>query len=421
MIVTLLKRAVLMAMLSCYGVECTAQEAQRGALLIGNVHDPNGVALAGVRVDISTAAPRVGHGLFCPSCYLDCAKWTTTDDKGHFQFVELNNALKFRLVLSAPSRTTLQTDWIDPWKSPVKITLLPRPDDLDPSRLVTGIVTNSRGNPVAGALVAPHGAKSVSRRWWGNVENVDIAVTDEEGRFSTYLPDELLAVDIEVTSAGYCGTQVPLLEPGKSPATVVLPDGARVVGKLVHNGQPARAMDVAVVQVDRSAGDGIFIAAVGAVTNDDGSFQFDNLPASQKYCIYSVVGEARMGSSQLVLAAKTFLVPADGQQRDLGILEVTQPITVRGHVQRLDGKPLPNDLKLLFGRDPPWDLVAVSVNADGTFVAKGLPPETYEIRLSHQGLLIADEKTRFQSLGPNSFGIRLHHSIDDLAIPVRGE
>jgi len=72
----------------------------------------------------------------------------------------------------------------------------------------------------------------------------------------------------------------------------------------------------------------------------------------------------------------------------------------------------------VFGRDPAWDLIAVSVAKDGTFAVEGLPPETYEVRVAAQGFVIDGTRLPFQVLHAQSFGMRLRESVADLRIPV---
>jgi hypothetical protein len=389
--------------------------------IVGKVTDPDGKPLPGVRVDISTAAPKVGPGIFCPSCYLDCAKWSMTDDTGQFKLEKLDAKLKFRLVVAAPGRKTYQTKLIDPSETPVNIVLQPLPDDIDPKRVVSGVVKNEQGIPVAGAFVEPYGAKTAVKRWWGQVDGVEPTVTDEKGRFAMLLPADFLALDIEVTGNGFCGLQVILLEPGAAPVDLEVKDGARVTGHLVHRGQPVANMTIAVVQMNRSAGDGIFIAAVSAVTDSEGAFEFRNLPPDQQYCIYSVVGDAKRTASDRILTVKKFKVPASGMTRDVGRLEVSDPISIRGHVERIDGKPLPENLTLSFGREPAWDLIGIQVASDGSFEAAGLPPETYEIRIGNRELFIAANTLKYQMLSESSFGVHVTSSMEDLIIPVKGK
>jgi hypothetical protein len=355
--------------------------------IAGIVTDSEDKPLVGVRIDISEAAPRIGRGIFCPSAYADCSKWVTTDKQGKFTFEQLDEALKFRLLAAFPGYETKHTKLIVPSATAVEIKLVTQPKYIDPARIVSGVVTDGKGQPVAGALVEPHGAKSKTKRWWGQVKGVNSAVTDAAGHFAMTVPDDMLALDVRIHGHGFCGIQVDQTLPGEAAKIAVQP-GARVTGKLVHEGQPVAGMSVAVVQVDRGVSNGIFIAAVGDVTNKDGSFEFRHLPGSQQYCIYSVVGDAKRGTnertnertseraSERILAAKKFNMPASGETRDLGTLAVAAPVSIRGRVERIDGKPLPENLKLSLGREPAWDLVAVPVAEDGSFAAEGLPPET---------------------------------------------
>lgn len=72
-----------LTLLPCYELHSEEVDALRPSME-GVVAGPDGEGIEGVRVDISTAAPKIGRGIFCPSCYLDCGKWTTTDMSGQF-------------------------------------------------------------------------------------------------------------------------------------------------------------------------------------------------------------------------------------------------------------------------------------------------------------------------------------------------
>ena len=389
------------------------------AKLTGTVTDDQDAPIANIRVDISVAAPKVGQGLFCPSCYLDCAKWTTTNEQGQFEIADLDPSLKFRLVAAGPSHKAVQTDLINPAMGPVKIALSNRPTDVDPNQIVSGVVEGNLGIPIEGALVEPYGAKTSGRRWFGRVD-VDSTVTDHQGHFSMVLPKGFLGVDIEVFADGYCAVQTDLLTPGGDIKEIQVDDGATVTGKLVHMGQPVANMSIAVVQVERGVQNGIFIKAVSSVTREDGAFEFKHLPPSQKYAIFSVVGDARRTKAKHILTTKTFAVPQSGQTRDLGKLSVSDPVSIRGKVVHADGEPLSSNTKLVFGREPAWDLISAPIHEDGTFVIHGLPPESYAIQVSGRGLQLEADKIPYQLLSPQSFGVLVTSSIEDLVITVKG-
>lgn len=388
--------------------------------ITGTVTDSAGKPLVGVRIDISTASPKVGRGIFCPSCYLDCGKWARTDRTGSFKLTKLDPNLKFRLVIASPQRKTLQTKLIDPSAGPVNLVLQPLPKNIDPKLVVSGVVVNEEGTPVAAASVSPHGAKTPTRSWVGLVKDVEPTVTDEQGRFTMIVPKNYLELDIRVVGNGFCGAVIKALKPGDEPVEVSVTEGAQVTGRLVDNGKPVVNTTVAVVQTDRGSNH-FFIAAIADVTDKNGQFEFRNLPSDQQYCIYSVVGDANRTKTDHVLTVKTFKVPESGKTRDVGSLEVSEPISIRGRVVRVDGKPLPQNLRLTFGREPAWDLIAIPVAKDGSFAANGLPPETFEIRVGDRNLAVVANRMRYQMLGASSFGVYAQESLENLVISVKGK
>jgi hypothetical protein len=398
-----------------------ASEPLAWSVLQGIVTDAAGKPLSNVRVDISTAAPKVGHAIFCPSCYTDCSKWDTTDDNGRFELRELDPGLKFRLTATHPGFQTTLTKLLDPANGPLTVVLSELSKDLPADRLISGVVLTEDGSPVVGALIEPSGAETAERSWLGRVEGLDPVVSDHQGKFSMLLPPEFRKLDIEITADGYCGAKSSKLAAGRPTAEIRLPIGARVTGRILHDGMPAAGMSVAVVQTNRSADEGIFLAAVGDVTNEHGEFEFHHLPPNQKYALFSVAGDGRSKATNLILTTKTFLVPMSGDSRDLGTLTAINPVQIRGRVQHTDNRPLPENLTLMLLREPAWDLIAASVQKDGSFQVTGLPPESYEIRLEGTDLVVDSEVINYQLLSETSFGVHVMSSLDGLQIPVKGK
>jgi hypothetical protein len=382
--------------------------------LKGIIDDGSGQPVVGARVDIATAAPRVGTGLFCPSCYLDCQKKTRSNDKGEFEISGLNPSLKFHLVISMPGKKTQLTGLVDPLTDSIKISLADLPNDFPPERMLRGRAVNDQGLAIEGALVEPDGAQSGSKRWWGRVDGVDPTVTDSDGRFVMPLPQDYKGVDITVTADGYAGTSMALLAPGADEHRVVVPRGTRVTGRLACKDKLLAGVRVAVVQEERNAGHH-FIKAVADVTNRDGQFVLDYLPANESYVSFSVVGE---GPQEFVLTTKRFKATGDGEERDLGQFEAIPALRLAGRVELADGEALPQDTKIVLIRNPAWDLIEIPVREDGHFEISGLPPEAYELRIAARGYCIKPS-IPYQLLSDQSFGLSLKESIETLRIPVQ--
>jgi protocatechuate 3,4-dioxygenase beta subunit len=400
------------------------QSAAPAAELRGRVVDENEKPIAGARVDIATAAPRKGPGMFCPSCYLDCRKWARTNEQGEFVISGLRPDLKFTVFSSAPGKQSISTKLIDPDAETPTLRLPDFPANTPAGRVLEGQVVSPEGTPIPGALIDPLGAKLADRRWWGTVR-AQACVSDEEGRFKLLLGEDYLGVDIRVMADGYAGASMALLKPGKASHRVVVPRGTVVTGTLVVGGKPQAGVDIAVVQINRLAG-GHFIKAVAAVTDERGRFEFSALPASQQYAIFSPVGERAQSETIVndygyVLSTKLFQARGEDASRDLGKLEMTPGITLAGRLEMTDKSTLPEGIKLALGREPAWDLAEAKVDENGRFEFPSLPVETYNVRVVAKGVSLDASKLKYQATGPDSLGIRLEKPVKDLVVPLRSE
>ena len=228
--------------------------------------------------------------------------------------------------------------------------------------------------------------------WWGLVEGVRPTVSDTDGRFLMILDRSYRGVDLEVMSAGFAGTSVPLLSPGSKPHTITVPLGARVTGRLLDDGKPVAGVQVAIVQLDRNAG-GHFIKAVGATTDDAGRFVFEKLPASQRYAIFSNVSSNSPTSP--VLATRTFTVPADG---DSATSDAPRPASDQPErtIIMPDAPRSRRETRVSLGRDPAWDLIAVPVAEDGTFSCRTPPARDLRLNVVAKGFEVDLSGLKYQ-------------------------
>ncbi len=384
--------------------------------LEGTVRDSEGAPIVGARINISTAAPKSGPSMFCPSCYLDCAKSTNSDEQGRFVFEGLDPTLKFRLLATAPNMQTAMTDLLDPALDSASITLTSFPADTPEDRVLQGKVVSSEGIPISGALVEPSGAKTAEQRWGGGAVGT-AAVTDDDGCFRMLLKQDFDAIDVLVTAYGYPGAIAKLLRPGEESNTIAVSTGTSVTGQLTFRGLPSGNQSIAVVQVNVGRSDRIFIKAVMTTTDHDGRFIFNALPADESYAIFTPVGSGVTGP---VLTTTLFKAAADGATRDLGKLPLFPGLTLAGHFRSTDETEIQGGIRMALGRIPAYfDLIEVDVDADGSFRIENLPPETYKISFRGENFVLDERQCTYQVLGRTSIGIRITDPRTDVEIPIR--
>lgn len=382
--------------------------------IVGKVQDEHGQPIAGARIDISTAGPKQGQGIFCPSCYLDCRKSAKTDADGAFVIHEVDPDLQFHLVATATGKQTALTAWINPAIAAAEIVLKDFPE-VAADRILHGRVVNVDGMAVPGALVSPVGAAISTRRWMGRVDGAVPTVTDDQGNFQMLLTEDFLSLDVDVLADGSSGLTAQKLAPGSELHQLQVPTGTSTKGRVLHDGRPATNQPVAVVQMYRSGGIH-FIESVLCTSDANGVFAFQYLPANEPYVIFTPRDVASTG---LTMQTTRFQAGSDDTVIDLGDIALASGLRLAGRLVTPDGEPPLVGVEIVFGRKPAWDLLSTKSDAEGRFELINLPSETYEIQFRNDDWIIDEAKANYHLTGEQGLAWGLRSDKLDLEIPVR--
>lgn len=381
--------------------------------LTGRVRNTRGEPIEGATVYVSTAAPREGVAVFCPSCYLDCGKKARTDAEGRFTIGELDPTLVFYLVATADGHRAGSSKKIDPAKDKAEMQLEPLPADLPPEQIVRGRVVDVNGKPVVGADVRPFGCRKADRRWWGSLPGVDgVSITNDEGRFIITAREPAEAFDLEVRSPRHAPRRFALQPTGGKDLELPVEEGAIVRGRLVKDGKPIEGVSVGLVQTDRSS-DG-FLGETMIGTNSKGEFQFTFVAPENDFYVYTIM-DSMDGRGALPL--KRVSVGETGSLVDLADLSTGAAHTLAGQIVLTDGKPLPQKIQILLTREGAWDSQRSILSGDGRFRFENVPndePMTFVARVP--GYRLAPGRNRFQQVRENSIAMFVAGPRDDIEI-----
>ena len=388
-----------------------------GYSITGIVSNEKGEPVSDARIDISTAMPIVGPAIFCPSCYFDCRKWTVTDQSGFFKIDGLDSSLKFKVLVSAVGFQTTQSESCPVDGAQLKIALRPRRNRSNLGQMVTGLVRSEHGIAISGALVNPVSKIDSNGLRSSAGKGVGPAITDADGRFEIDLVEGVRGIDLVVAANGFCSRKFVELTPS-AVHKLELEVGAAVTGRVGNMGVPVEGVSVAVAQTDHSSyREKLFQKAVPVTTDAQGKFTILNLMPSTEYCIYSVVGESKRTSSDIVIKTYKFRTPSSGKTIDLGELSTEAPVSISGRLTSEDN-PLFATTKVVLKRNPAWDLIQVPVADDGSFLIAGLPSEVYEIKVASSEFELHASKIKSLLWTENSVK-RLVEATTEIDLPLR--
>lgn len=376
----------LLALVSCGLVH--AAETPRPDLT-GVVKGPDGAPIAGATVMINTAAVKRGYSPLCPSCYADCAKSGRTDEDGRFRIASLDPELVFTVLVTAPHHRPVQVEKVDPAKGEMKATL----EALDlvklgSERYVQGRVLDAEGKPLMGAVVTSQWFKSDKQEGLGFDSVDDLAVSDDEGRFTLTAKDPLEYLSVIVRARGLAPQIVEKLKPKEEPREIRMDAGTTIAGRVVKDGKPVPRVQVGLVQENRQAGQ--FFGDESIACDDEGRFVFYNVRGDQPYFIYGMMDSLK---SEGAMPARLIHPGKSGSTLEVGDLPVIPAYTVKGHVVLSEGERIPPGTQIMLSREDAWDHQQVELYANGSFEFTGVAAEIHSLNVTINGWKLANENT----------------------------
>jgi Carboxypeptidase regulatory-like domain len=406
-------RALLLAAILSFAALLSGTTPRRPSLA-GTVLDSNGNPLAGVTVMIYHAGVKVGYSTFCPSCYVDCGKRVVTDAKGAFEVKDLAPGLWFTLLAARDGYVPEITKSIDPVKvPPVSLKLTARPSTTDFSGTVRGRVVEADGSPVPDAIINPTGLVIGESSTYGTVPGLQpISVTNKRGEFELAYSKPTPKMLLEVEARGFA-PKFAVLETGPDRRSVILTDGATIVGRLVQNGKPVPNAQIGLIAKERGAfggnlkliGNPYEVVRIG--TDANGRFTIPNVPAAVDWYLYATMDSiSALGATSPIEVR----VVKDGQYLQVPDLVIKPGLHVRGTVLISDNKPIADGMRVTLSSETVWDFQTVPLVA-GYFEFTNLPFGKYTISASVKGY---HEKTPLY--GPTPFLV--DHDVDNFTITI---
>ncbi len=360
--------------------------------LTGRVTDNEGKPIEHATVMVYHAGVKKGYSSYCPSCYADCGKRTTTDANGMFTFRGLRGDLWFELLVALDGYEPAFVKKIDASSSePVTATLVQRRRVHDPSRVFRGHVKNSQGQPVRDAVVQPVGilldSKTGSAKY-GSIEGLDpMAVTNEKGDFEIAYSTAGLKILVSLEARGLAPA-FSVVTAGVERRTITMTVGSTVRGRLVQDGRPIPDAEVGLIGRPRG-GFGGNLQLVGypydelrVGTQQDGTFIITNVPSPVDWYAYAKMESvARRGATGVVECATKH----DREIVSLGDVQVRPAYHLRGTVVLSDGKQIPDGMRVTISSETAWDDQTAVLRSDGHFEFLGLAAGDYFVSASVKG------------------------------------
>ena len=353
------------------------------ATINGTIVDESGQPAKDATVFVYSAHLKKGYAIVCPTCWTDCGKRADTDAQGQFTITGLDPDLKFRLLVLKEGFTATAKGGVDPEQGPLPpIKLNSRAASPDETKIVRGRVTDVAGNPIAGALVEPVGAFQSGVTSFGTVPWIDpLAATNASGDFEIVSTKPIEKIMLRVSPRALAPKLV-TEPPGPATNSIVLTEGATVLGRLVEpSGTPIAHAEVVMISHDRSNDENFSDMRVG--TDQDGSFVFTNVPARRIWGIYPT-SESLQGRN-LTAGPYWCETIVDRQVVNVGKITLHPGFSVSGRIDLLDQKVIPPSMHVSIRSEWAANSRLSDIASDGTFEFRRLAPGIYSVNVGVTG------------------------------------
>jgi hypothetical protein len=286
---------------------------------------------------------------------------------------------------------------------------------LMPTASVTGIVTDSNGDPVAGASIlldrldpgrsgVSLGSSGTSYQWRAAYGLDHQARSGSDGTFRLTGLDRRMAHLLTVEAQGFVRTSSDLPGVGSSttedPLRIVLSRGRRLGGEVVDTeGRPVEAASIVLVPASPNPGGGTSLSydsPITAATDLDGLFEISAV-AGGRY--HMIVDHAEFQSRP----PASVDIPGDEGDTDIGRIQLMPGLEIEGIVVDPEGQPIAGvQVAAVQGYAPRGPTGegsrTATTDADGRFRIGGLPDGRVEVAAAAEGYA----ETRLKGVDPSA-------------------
>jgi hypothetical protein len=167
---------------------------------------------------------------------------------------------------------------------------------------------------------------------------------------------------------------------------------------VLKDGKPVAGIGLGLVQQSRSAT--TFLGDKTTSTNENGFFEFVNVPANEHLYVYGLMDSCRKHGAIPQIEVST---GANGSSVTLGEISFQRGFSISGRIVLSDDSSLPPNTRMLISREGPWDGQQALVAPDGTFEITGVPAETCTLSVRVRGYRPSARNQSLDVLNP--FGL----------------